>query len=310
MHTGSTDNYELTQFASSDKPAWLTDYNEDMRKIDAGMKGNADSINSLGETVGQEGEDITELKERMAVAEQDIDTVQETIGTGELETEVKNLIGACNELLGLIHDNDSDITQLQQSIAGIGDSITALSQLAYTIANVYDSAQTYEVGSYAIYQNTLYKCVTAVTVGEAFDPAKWTSVKVMNEIPSGGGGGGDYTAGTGIDITDGAISVDIESDSTGFVVYDKENGTIGLSAELKNQIALVTPTILTATLEAGETSLTFNNAAIKTTSVIDIYTSKYGVVPTDATSNTGTLTFTFDAQESNLTVEVDVYNVS
>ena len=174
---------------------------------------------------------------------------------------------------------------------------------------MYDSAQTYEVGSYAIYQNTLYKCVTAITVGEAFDPAKWTSVKVMNEIPSGGGGGGDYTAGTGIDITDGAISVDIESDSTGFVEYDKENGTIGLSAELKRQIANNTPTILTGTLTAGQTSLTFSDPSIKATSVIDIYTSIYGVSPSAATSGTGTLTFTFEAQASDLVVEVDVYNV-
>lgn len=308
MHTGSTDNYGLTQFASTDKPAWLVDYNEDMRKIDAGMKGNADGITELGESISQEGEDITNLKERMAVAEQDIDSAQEIIGTGELETQVKNLIGACNELLALIHDNDGDITQLQQSIAGIGDTITGLSQLAFTIANVYDSAQTYEVGDYAIYQNTLYKCVTAITVGEAFDPAKWTSVKVMNEMPSGGGGG-EYSAGTGIDITDGAISVDIESDNTGFVVYNKETGTIGLSAALRAQIATVTPTILIATLEAGQTSLTFTNAAIMTTSVIDIYTSIYGVAPTDATSSTGTLTFTFEAQASDLTVEVDVYNV-
>ena len=310
MHTGSTDNYELTQFASSDKPAWLVDYNEDMRKIDAGMKGNADSIASVSETVGQEGTEIADLKERMTTAETDIDNAQETIGTGTLETEVKNLIGAANELLGLIQANDSDIASVERSIAGIGDAIDGLAQIAYTIANVYDSTQVYDVGAYVIYQNTLYKCITAITVGEPFDGTKWTSVKVMNEIPSSGGGGtGDYTAGTGIDITDGTISVDIGSDSTGFVVYDKENGTIGLSTALKTQIANNTPTVLTATLTAGETSLTFTDASIKGTSTIDIYTSIYGVSPSTATSDTGTLTFTFDAQSTDMTVEVDVYNV-
>lgn len=205
MHTGNTDNYALTQFASTDKPAWLVDYNEDMRKIDAGMKGNADAIEALGESVGQEGTDITELKERMATAEADIDAAQEAIGTGELETEVKNLIGASNELLGLIHGNDNDITALQQGLASVGDAIDGVAQVAYTIANVYDSTQTYTVGSYAIYQNTLYKCITAITVGEAFNPAKWTSVKVMNEV---GAGGGSYTAGAGIDITNNVISFD------------------------------------------------------------------------------------------------------
>lgn len=35
--TNKTTNYELSQFIGSDKPAWLTDYNADMSKIDAGV---------------------------------------------------------------------------------------------------------------------------------------------------------------------------------------------------------------------------------------------------------------------------------
>lgn len=35
--TNKTTNYELSQFIGSDKPAWLTDYNSDMGKIDAGI---------------------------------------------------------------------------------------------------------------------------------------------------------------------------------------------------------------------------------------------------------------------------------
>ena len=35
--TNKTTNYELSQFIGSDKPAWLTDYNADMGKIDAGI---------------------------------------------------------------------------------------------------------------------------------------------------------------------------------------------------------------------------------------------------------------------------------
>lgn len=35
--TNKTTNYELSQFLGSDKPAWLTDYNQDMAKIDAGV---------------------------------------------------------------------------------------------------------------------------------------------------------------------------------------------------------------------------------------------------------------------------------
>ena len=35
--TNKTTNYELSQFLGSDKPAWLTDYNSDMSKIDGGI---------------------------------------------------------------------------------------------------------------------------------------------------------------------------------------------------------------------------------------------------------------------------------
>lgn len=35
--TNKTTNYELSQFIGTDKPAWLTDYNVDMGKIDAGV---------------------------------------------------------------------------------------------------------------------------------------------------------------------------------------------------------------------------------------------------------------------------------
>lgn len=35
--TNKTTNYELSQFLGTDKPAWLSDYNTDMSKIDAGI---------------------------------------------------------------------------------------------------------------------------------------------------------------------------------------------------------------------------------------------------------------------------------
>lgn len=53
----------------------------------------------------------------------------------------------------------------------------------------YSSSSTYAVGAYAIYQGTLYKCIASVTTPEDFDSTKWTSVLVMSEISTGGGGG-------------------------------------------------------------------------------------------------------------------------
>lgn len=42
--TNHTKNYNLSQFAGTDRPTWLGDYNGDMAKIDARLKKNADDI--------------------------------------------------------------------------------------------------------------------------------------------------------------------------------------------------------------------------------------------------------------------------
>ena len=44
--TNHTANYNLSQFAGTDRPTWLGDYNGDMEKIDAQLKKNADAIAS------------------------------------------------------------------------------------------------------------------------------------------------------------------------------------------------------------------------------------------------------------------------
>ena len=48
--TNKTSNYELSQFLGTDKPAWLSDYNTDMSKIDTQMKANADAATAAGGT--------------------------------------------------------------------------------------------------------------------------------------------------------------------------------------------------------------------------------------------------------------------
>ncbi len=60
------------------------------------------------------------------------------------------------------------------------------------------------------------------------------------------------------------------------------------------------------TLTAGSTSLVLSDAAILTTSTIDIYTDVFGIQPTNAVVATGSITLTFLAQASDITVKVRV----
>ena len=63
---------------------------------------------------------------------------------------------------------------------------------------------------------------------------------------------------------------------------------------------------LTGTLTAGKTTITLTDSAITTDSKFDFYTSIYGVSPTNVTVASGNITLTFDAQKTNMNVEVRV----
>ena len=64
--TNKTTNYQLSQFQSSDIPAWLTDYNGDMQKIDAGIhaaktqaEGAANGVSALQSAVSGKQDRLT-----------------------------------------------------------------------------------------------------------------------------------------------------------------------------------------------------------------------------------------------------------
>ena len=46
----------------------------------------------------------------------------------------------------------------------------------------YKTTKTYAVGDLCIYDNVLYKCITAVEIAESFDVSKWETTNVLSEI--------------------------------------------------------------------------------------------------------------------------------
>ncbi len=49
-------------------------------------------------------------------------------------------------------------------------------------AEAYDSTLTYTIGSYVTYENLLYRCITPITIPEAFDGTHWLRITVDNEL--------------------------------------------------------------------------------------------------------------------------------
>ena len=64
--------------------------------------------------------------------------------------------------------------------------------------------------------------------------------------------------------------------------------------------------ILIDTLETGETSITFTDTSITTSSTIDVYTNA-DIEYNSITTVTGSTTITFDAQSSDVSVKVRVW---
>lgn len=64
---------------------------------------------------------------------------------------------------------------------------------------------------------------------------------------------------------------------------------------------------VSGTLTTGSTSLTLSDASITTSSEIDVWVDTFGVNPENVVVASGSVTLTFEAQESDLGVKVRVY---
>ena len=227
--TNATTNYSLPLFIGTDKPAWLVDWNTAMTDIDSQMKVNATAIlanetaiSGLSTTVSAHttsistiSGQITTLTTGLNTAQGNINTINSLIGNGEPTTSDKTLIGAINEIYGMI-------------TGGGGQEIQA--------ANVS-------------YDNTS-SGLTADDVQEAID-------EIVAALPS-------------------AAAVEVQR----------------------------------GTLTAGTTSvvLTFASQTIGATTLIDIYTDDYDVVPTAVATTSTTVTLTFESQAAAVAVAVKVQN--
>lgn len=102
--TNKTTHYELSQYIGADKPTYLTDYNQDMSKIDTGIYNSQSKADTLELAVGDLSDLETTVKTDLVSALNEVDTKatnNEThIGNiNTLETVNKNnVVSAINEV--------------------------------------------------------------------------------------------------------------------------------------------------------------------------------------------------------------------
>lgn len=118
--TNKTTYYDLSQYTANDKPTYLTDYNGDMSKIDAGIRSVAVSTGENTDAIGTLTDLTTDSKSNLVGAINEVDGHADTNATnisslnvsvsdntshiGDLTnlntTEKNNLVGAINEVDG------------------------------------------------------------------------------------------------------------------------------------------------------------------------------------------------------------------
>lgn len=153
--TNKTSNLELSQFIGTDSPKWLTDYNSDMQKIDAGygsvksqadatdlvVSGHTSSIQANTQSLSDQQTAITSLRSDVTAAQGSINTINELLGNGEPTTSNKTIIGAINELAAEIQpsggvsaasvsynntDSGLDATDVQDAIDEVNAKVDAI----------------------------------------------------------------------------------------------------------------------------------------------------------------------------------------
>ena len=123
---------------------------------------------------------------------------------------------------------------------------------------------------------------------------------------------GTVTSGQTASVTNSGTSTAAVFD---FVLPQGPQGPQGnpttVNGKSGNNITLVGTDVgkkLTATLTAGNTSVTFTDDAIGNNSLIDFFSDPFGVNPTGATQSGTTVTVTYDPQDTNVTVGILVWN--
>lgn len=213
-----------------------------------------------------------------------------------------------------LYDNlDSLETSVNNEIESLSDSVDddidtinrAISNVIETIGQPALSAHAEDSFFYAS-NSKVYKALTDISVGTTLVAGtNCVMTDIVSNLGGSGGSGGSsghticdendiqYAQRSKLKIVNATITDDAANDTT--VVTIQSGGS---------------STVLSQTLVAGNTSVTFPNIPTTGDYLIDFYTSD-GVPYTDIdTSVSGQVTISFEAQSSNVTVFCEIKEIS
>lgn len=222
--TNKTTNYNLSQFIGSDKPAWLTDYNQDMSKIDTGIKSADDAANvadgkadTNAANIGNLANLNTQAKTNMVAA---VNEVYNTAGTaaGTAQTAATSAasavegVEAVNDYLNLtvFTDYNYDDAALQKTNVTTSDGYIKLARNRLgTLGKVYGRIRGTMTAGWSTGKIT-------INVDTGFKPDQEIEIAGGGMVVTGGQYDTHYTVPATIKIkTDGKIEISFGTTDTG-----------------------------------------------------------------------------------------------
>ena len=291
-YTNKTTHYELPQYVATDKPKYLTDFNETMVAIDTQMYANAQAADTADD--------------KAVAAKEVADGAVSSIGTLNVQINGDPDDPSDTGLAGEVSGIDTELNTLQ-SLIGSGTPTTsnqtiigAINSIEASIAPAEDSATlgaNYSIGEQFARGGKLYTALTSLTSGTAF-----TSL-VLNT---------DYKESDALvkQLENGdlvtAANVSYDNTISGLTADDVQEALDEIVAALPTAGAIE---LQSGTLTAGQTSvvLTFAEQTIGATSLIDVYVED-GINYTAIATTSTTVTLTFEVQAANIAVAVRVTN--
>lgn len=210
--TNKTSNYELSQFLGTDKPAWLSDYNTDMSKIDAQMKLNADGVtaaagsaSSANTAIGTLGSLTTDDKTSIVAAINEVDSHADT---------AQNTANSANTTAGAAK-NEADALAAYLTLTGHQNLSVTTSQGTITTGSNIASAANSDGSLGKIYGNIILDfsgapsgTVTITIADTSLRPSADININALAYASVYTSSGLNYTAAVSCTInTDGTVTI-------------------------------------------------------------------------------------------------------
>lgn len=185
-YTNTTAHYELPQYVATDKPKYLTDFNQTMEAIDTQMYTNAQAaatadgkavaakdvadgaVSSIGTLNTQINGDALDPSDRGLAGDVSdnsgaINTINSLIGNGTPTTTDKTIIGAINEIYADITGGGTDVTAGNVSYDNTTSGLTA-DDVQEAIDEVYAAIPSLPSATSEVQTGTLTAGQTSVTL--------------------------------------------------------------------------------------------------------------------------------------------------